>query len=460
LESPAHPGDSKGGAYFLTQPIRNQGETLGNLQLWANFNSTYRDMVQVYSLVLAGVLAGSFFVALLMSARLQRFISEPIQHLAAVARAIGEQKDYSVRAQPQGRDEVGLLTDAFNDMVSQIQARATEVEGLHRQLLDTSRQAGMAEVASSVLHNVGNVLNSVNVSCAVANEHVTKLDVVSLREACALLREHAADLGTYLTADPQGQQVPAFLNLLAEHFAGEQTAIAQELESLRKNIDHIKEIVAMQQSYAKVSGVVETLPAATLVEDALRMNAGALTRHGVTVVRQFAKLPDVLVDKHKVLQILVNLIRNAKYAMDERGDADKTLTVRISATGSAANGHADRMSIEVSDNGVGIPPENLSRIFQHGFTTRRDGHGFGLHSGALAAKELGGSLRAHSAGPGQGATFTLELPLKPTQVHEFRGDTDLTPHLANEATPKAFVAATAGETRGPLPSFGTETYAT
>jgi signal transduction histidine kinase len=112
------------------------------------------------------------------------------------------------------------------------------------------------------------------------------------------------------------------------------------------------------------------------------------------------------VEKHKVLQVLVNLIRNAKNACDETGRADKQLTLRVTA----ANG---RVIFSIIDNGIGIPPENLIRIFAHGFTTKKDGHGFGLHSGALAAKEMGGELRVHSDGVGQSATFTLELPLKP-----------------------------------------------
>jgi signal transduction histidine kinase len=176
-----------------------------------------------------------------------------------------------------------------------------------------------------------------------------------------------------------------------------------ELESLRKNIEHIKDIVAMQQSYAKVFGLAEILQVTDLVEDSLRINAAALTRHAVRVIREYEEIPVIAVEKHKVLQILVNLVRNAKYACDESEHADKQLTVRVAR-------HQDRVRITISDNGIGIPPENLTRIFAHGFTTKKTGHGFGLHSGALAAREMGGTLNVHSDGPGQGASFTLELP--------------------------------------------------
>jgi C4-dicarboxylate-specific signal transduction histidine kinase len=159
----------------------------------------------------------------------------------------------------------------------------------------------------------------------------------------------------------------------------------------------------MQQNYAKVSGVTETVPVVELIDDALRMNAGEFERHGVQLVRDFQSSPVVTVEKHKVLQILVNLLRNAKYACDDSGAAHKQVMVRIVTD-------CGRVRIEVIDNGVGIPPENLTRIFAHGFTTRKDGHGFGLHSGALAARELLGALTAYSEGTGRGARFVLELP--------------------------------------------------
>jgi C4-dicarboxylate-specific signal transduction histidine kinase len=133
------------------------------------------------------------------------------------------------------------------------------------------------------------------------------------------------------------------------------------------------------------------------------MNEGALNRHRVAVIREFEDVPPINVEKHKILQILVNLIRNAKYACQDSGRLDPKMTVRVT------NG-AGRIKISVIDNGIGIPPENMIRIFNHGFTTRKDGHGFGLHSGALSAKEMGGSLTVQSDGVGKGAMFILELP--------------------------------------------------
>ncbi len=264
----------------------------------------------------------------------------------------------------------------------------------------------MAEIATSVLHNVGNVLNSVNVSTGLVVESVKKSRAPSLTRVVALLQEHAQDLGTYITQDSRGQHVPAHLAQLAEHLRFEQEANVRELELLRRNVDHIKEIVAMQQNYASFGGVKEIINVVNLVEDSLRLNEDALNRHEVEVIREFETVPPLNLEKHKFLQIMVNLLRNAKHACQDAERADKRLTVRV------ANGDG-RIRITVMDNGVGIPPENLTRIFNHGFTTRKDGHGFGLHSGALAAQEMGGSLTVRSDGPGQGAVFTLELPVPP-----------------------------------------------
>jgi signal transduction histidine kinase len=278
---------------------------------------------------------------------------------------------------------------------------------LRRRLAEATRQASMAEVASTALHNVGNVLNSVNVSVSLAAQRLRASRMDNLGKAVALLTDHAKDLGRFLTEDPKGRMLPGYLETLAQHLASERKELIREIEVLTRSVEHMKQIVAVQQSYARKCGVMETLLPAELVEDALRMNAGAFERHGVAIERDYDETPAVTVDKHKVLQILVNLIRNAKYALDEQGAEQKRLRLQVQPAGE------DTLAISVSDNGIGIAPENLARIFEHGFTTKKDGHGLGLHSGHMAALEMGGKLSAHSDGPGKGATFRLELPLGP-----------------------------------------------
>lgn len=294
----------------------------------------------------------------------------------------------------------------IQDITERRRAEAS-LDAVQGELIDASRRAGMAEVATSVLHNIGNVLNSVNISCAMVSTKVRSSRVSSVMKTADLLDEHSADLAGFFTKDPRGPQLADFLRKLATRLTDEQTSVIEELQLLEKNIDHIKEVVAMQQSYSKGSGVTEIVNVADLLDDSLRMNGDALARHRVEVVREYAKVPSITVEKHKAVQILVNLIRNAKQACDESLRKDKKMIVRLTAG-------EKTVKMEIIDNGVGIARENLTRIFEHGYTTKPEGHGFGLHSGALAARELGGSLTVHSEGTEQGAVFTLELPLSPS----------------------------------------------
>ncbi|HWN96029.1 MAG TPA: ATP-binding protein, partial [Methylomirabilota bacterium] len=297
----------------------------------------------------------------------------------------------------------GHLLCLFSEITERKQAEAA-LEKAHRELVAASRQAGMAEAATGVLHNVGNVLNSVNVASSCMVDSLKKSKAVNLSKVVALLREHETDLGAFLTIDPKGRQILGYLAQLSEHLAGEQAVALKELAQLQKNIEHIKEVVTEQQRCAKGAGKSETLQVRDLVEDTLRMDSGGQSSRDIQVITEFEAAPAITVMKHKVMQILMNLVRNAKQSCHEAGRADQRLTLRVT------NGD-DRVRIAVSDNGVGISPENMVHIFTHGFTTKKDGHGFGLHSGALAAREMGGRLNVQSDGPGRGATFTLELPL-------------------------------------------------
>ncbi len=545
-----------GNRILLAQPVMLDGNREGTLYLLADLQAMTSQLLKLYGGIFALVLAASLLLAFLLSSQFLRFVTNPILSLAGTARTIAHHHDYSVRATKVCCDEVGVLTDAFNQMLAQIQTQDTalqsaqgelqeQVNALQREiserkraqaaharltaileatpdivisadpngsafylnhagrsvfglaedkdvtrlktldfhpawartiiseegfpaalqngswagetailsrdgeevhvsqvliahknsegdpeyfstvmrdmterrqaeealrlsqqkLLETSRLAGMAEVATGVLHNVGNVLNSVNVSAGLVVEKLRRSKAPKLAKAAALLTARNGDLGEYLTKDANGQKLPGYLAKLGEFFVAENTELLREVDQLGRNIEHIKEVVAMQQSYAKVSGVFEILPADRLVEDAIAMNLGAFERHGVVVNRQFSSVPLIRVDRHKVLQILINLIRNAKYALDDVQRTDKRMTISISVANERS------VHIVVADNGIGISPENLIRVFAHGFTTRKEGHGFGLHSGALAARAMGGALSVASAGTGQGATFTLELPI-------------------------------------------------
>ncbi len=308
------------------------------------------------------------------------------------------------------RNEEGVTIGTFGLSRDITKTRELELalEKANRELVDASRAAGMAEVANGVLHNVGNVLNSLNVSASVIATGLRQSKAASLVKLAQLLRMHDRNLGAFLTTDPKGKRVPEFLASLAQHAVAERTRLLEEVAALQRNIDHIKEIVSMQQAYATTVAVVEPLDPVALMEDSVRMNAGGLLRHEVTIEREFHPTPAILAEKGKVVQILVNLIRNAKNACDESGQPERRMTLRIKPGATS-----DRVQLLVQDNGVGIPWVNLDRIFGHGFTTRPNGHGFGLHSSANAAREMKGSLTVHSDGVGKGATFTLELPAAP-----------------------------------------------
>jgi two-component system, NtrC family, sensor kinase len=306
--------------------------------------------------------------------------------------------------------------NAFLRDITERKRAQAELENIHKQLVDASRQAGMAEIATNVLHNVGNILNSVNVSAALVGETLRTSRVSSLAQAVQLMGEHAGDLGAFLSTDPKGKLIPHYLAQVTQALAHEHQRMTDELVHLTQSIDHIKGVVATQQSYARGVKFVEPVQVRELAEDALRMNNGALARHGIKVIKRFADIPVVRLDRARVLQILVNLISNAGHALENApGEAN-----RITLTVDAVDG--SNLRVSVRDEGEGISAQNLTRIFAHGFTTRKSGHGFGLHSCALAARQMGGTLTAHSDGPGRGATFTLELPIECD-----RAETGMTP---------------------------------
>jgi two-component system, NtrC family, sensor kinase len=300
------------------------------------------------------------------------------------------------------------LHGANENLEQRVQERTHELRQAQGELVAAARQAGMAEIATNLLHNVGNVLNSVNVSAGLITSSVRASKVQGLSRAVQLMNEHADDLAAFLASDARGRMLPGYLGQLAQVLVTEQQGVVEELMALTKSVDHIKEIIATQQAHAGASGLIESLQIRDLVEDALRMNVGALTRNQVTVEKEFAPVPELPLDKGRILQILVNLIGNAKQAMEGVADRAHRLTLRVEVQGVT-------LRVCVTDNGVGIAPENLTRVFAHGFTTKKDGHGFGLHSAAIAAREMGGTLTGHSDGPNTGATFTLELPVEMTE---------------------------------------------
>jgi C4-dicarboxylate-specific signal transduction histidine kinase len=433
----------------VAEVIDHDGQPIGLIQLRANLNEVHAQLWH-YAAIIAAMMSISLGCSILLSRRFQRLIAVPIVNLADAAKRVRSSRDYGIRVVKSANDELGELYDQFNAMLEQIQhgeaaiqkandqlemkveqrtaelSRTNEVlsrevavrvqaehelEATHQKLLETARRAGMAEIATGVLHNVGNVLNSVNVSATLVQDRIRQSKVGDLVRAMNLLDQHTADLATFITNDPKGKQLPTFLKLLSRHLADERADIDKELELLSDKVAHVKAIVATQQSYAGVSGLLESVDLSSILDDAIQLNNTSFERHRIVVEKQFADLPPVLIDKQKVLQILVNVLKNAREAFDDLPDQrNRRVTVQT------AVGESGMLQIAVSDNAIGIAPADLTRIFSHGFTTKKTGHGFGLHSCANAAAEMKGSLTVASEGLGRGATFVLEIPFQPVEV--------------------------------------------
>jgi PAS domain S-box-containing protein len=281
------------------------------------------------------------------------------------------------------------------------EARLKETQS---ELIEVSRRVGVAEVASGVLHNIGNAINSVNVSAGVVARHLNGLKLESVGKIQELLVRESEAWGGIFNTDERGRQVVAFIASLENHLRQKRDAVLGELQSLRDGVEHVNHIVASQQEFAQAAGLVEELEASEPLEYALRICETELLRNEIVVTRDYLPAPSIRIERHKAVQIIVKLVRNAVESLMRSSRTDKQLKVgvRVAVSG--------QVECYVFDNGVGIAAEHLDHIFTMGFTTKKGGHGFGLHNSALTAASLGGTLRVESAGLGQGALFVLGLP--------------------------------------------------
>jgi signal transduction histidine kinase len=275
---------------------------------------------------------------------------------------------------------------------------------LNDELIVTSRLAGMADIASSVLHNVGNVITSANASIQLIYNKIASSKVSNLTELSQLFQAHQDDIKTFLTSDPRGERVPSYLISLSKYWSDDKKYITDELSSLMLNIDHIKGVINNQNKLGMSLGIMQEVNGAEVVEDALRLNQLICEQSQVKIIRNFLPTKKINIDRVKFLQILVNLIKNAIESLIESKNTTKHLRLDIKERNDSF------LEVVVEDNGIGISPENLKQIFHQGFTSKKMGHGFGLHSSILAAQEMNGTLEVISDGVGKGALFTLRLP--------------------------------------------------
>jgi signal transduction histidine kinase len=406
-------------------PVSLEGLRLGAVAIV--FSTERFDQLARWAERIAIAVTLAWLAALVYSILFARALVSPIRAMMDFSRKVAG-GTLSERLAIAAPGELCELRDYLNQMTAELEHReaerqlaASRAEEMQRELLSVSRMAGMAEIATGVLHNVGNVLNSLNVSVAMISDQVKSSRVGGLTRSIELVDSFPGGLPAFLGTE-KGKVLPTYLSSVSKRLSEENAKMLEELGSVNRHVDHIKTIVAMQQSYARPSGIIEQIALSELVDDALHMGEPSFVRHGIEIVKDYATDATLVTDRHKLLQIMINLISNARHALkDHRADhagappRPQQLIVRIRCD-------ADATTIAVIDNGVGIPADNLAKIFRHGFTTKAGGHGFGLHASANTARELGGTIEVSSDGPGHGAAFTLTLPAAIRQSHHDLGN--------------------------------------
>ncbi|CEG57984.1 ATP-binding protein [Legionella fallonii] len=299
------------------------------------------------------------------------------------------------------------MNQKLNNEVSKRIDLAKENQDLYAQLNTAIKKAGMTDVVTNVLHDIGTILNSINTSISIISEKISKSRVADLAKLTQLLYDHQADIQNYISNDPHGKHVLNYLQLLSNNWVRDNESLICETSSLHNNIGHIKNIIALQQTSSRSIETCEEVSISELIEDSLSLNKAAYERYKIKVARDFQLQKKVVIDKIKLFQVIINLIKNSIDSLKEKKEKNKKLIV-TTQTKDEAN-----FIIKVIDNGVGIASEHLNKVFTYGFTTKKTGHGFGLHACINAVKEMHGTLSVASDGLSKGATFTLILPNKP-----------------------------------------------
>ncbi|MEA2096361.1 MAG: tetratricopeptide repeat-containing sensor histidine kinase [Candidatus Cloacimonadota bacterium] len=285
---------------------------------------------------------------------------------------------------------------------NQLSGTLKELRETQKMLTDTAHRAGMAEIATGILHNVGNVLNSVKVSSQILKEKILSSKVNSLQQVLSIMEEHKDDIGKFITSDEKGKMLPEYLIKVGTTLKDEQNNSLEELSNLHEGINHIEEIIAVQQSYAGVSGLIEKVKLSKMMDDVLKMHSEMFRKYKIKIEKNYSKTKPILIEKGKLIQVFVNLLKNAKESLEAK-EKDRIIIINILED----KGY---QVIEIVDNGIGIAKINLESIFSYGFSTKKGGKGFGLHTSALAMSEMKGKLTAKSEGEEKGAEFMVKVP--------------------------------------------------
>ncbi|MGD9852998.1 MAG: sensor histidine kinase [Nitrospirales bacterium] len=283
-----------------------------------------------------------------------------------------------------------------------------ERETLHQDLLESSRRLGMSEVATAVLHNIGNLLNGLNVSTGLLAQRLQELPVGDVPKISNLMKAHTEDIAHFLTENSKGKQVMPYMEKLGKHLTEQYDLCLHDLETVMAQLEDVKDLVMGQESLTRAERMLEPVSLKDLLEKALNLSQSQIIKHHVAIERDYETIPKLVIDKHLCLRILINLIHQANESMTQPGHGPHRLSLRLRL-------HQDRQTsvqIQIQDTGCGIPPEQLTKIFSQELSETFQDRDAGLHESALAAKNMGGSLTALSEGQGKGATYTLSLPAK------------------------------------------------
>jgi signal transduction histidine kinase len=407
---------------FAAPVISSDGNKLGVIRYGISTARTKAAVLEErHSSIIEGIIfvciffavAGLIFLVGLQNARLQAdTITAPIDTLVKAANAIS-QGNYSKPVAIVSDDEIGNLAEDFDAMRLQVKGytenleklvddRTKELKSVQKELIEKAHKAGMADIASGTLHNVGNLLNSVKASIEAISAILSNSPGEDLVKANALLRENMESLDQFISRDTRGKKLMQYYLKLEVPLKEALDSITANVLRLSEKVNAINDVVAAQQSYASMGGLSEKVVLTDIIEDALNLQSGSIARHRITVEREYGEVQEVTIQKAKLVHVFVNLISNAKDAMLDTPPEKRALTI-------AVRDGSDAVIVKFTDTGCGIPPENITKIFSHGFTTKKNGHGYGLHSSANYMKEMGGKLWAESGDPGKGSCFICKL---------------------------------------------------
>jgi len=302
------------------------------------------------------------------------------------------------------REENDKLKTELTRKISEIEKIAERLRKAEEELEDKSQNEGMAEIAAGVLHNVANVLSSVNSSNTFIQDTAKYSKVDGLIKANKLLREHIDHIDQFIFEDPRGKKLLNYYLKLEEPLRKEREDIVTQSERLDEKISIINDVITAQQSHAVSSQITSETVLSEIVESTLSLQEDLVEDYKLDVTTDLKATTPVIAQRSKLIHVLVNFIKNAGESMEENHPENKKLTIKTWED-------SYKVYLSVTDNGLGIKGENIDKIFSHTYTTKKKGHGFGLHSSANYMKEMGGKIKVSSEGRGKGTTFTLVFPI-------------------------------------------------